>query len=46
MPGHTSVVMNAQARESEVRIDYVQHALCAWLRYEDMLQRGRARKSN
>jgi hypothetical protein len=32
----TSVVMKAAARESEVRIDYVQHALCAWLRYENM----------
>jgi hypothetical protein len=43
MPGHTSVVMNAQARESGVRIDYVQHALCAWLRYENLFAHtGRA----
>ena len=42
MPGampRTSLVMKAAARESEVRIDYVQHALCAWLRYEDMVLR-------
>ncbi len=25
---------------SEVRIDYVQHALCAWLRYQKVFQRG------
>lgn len=25
---------------SEVRIDYVQHALCAWLRYQNQLQTG------
>ncbi len=25
---------------SEVRIDYVQHALCAWLRYQTLFQRG------
>jgi hypothetical protein len=36
MPERTSVVMKAQARESELRIDYVQHALCAWLRYENL----------
>ncbi len=41
MPGHKSVVMNAQARESEVRIDYVQHALCAWLRYENLFAHAR-----
>jgi hypothetical protein len=40
VPGRTSVVVKAAARESEVRIDYVQHALCAWLRYENMFQRG------
>jgi hypothetical protein len=36
----TSLVMKAAARESEVRIDYVQHALCVWLRYENMFERG------
>ena len=25
---------------SEVRIDYVQHALCAWIRYQNLLQSG------
>lgn len=33
MPGHSSVVVKAQARESEVRIDYVQHVLRLSLRY-------------
>ena len=31
IPRGTSVVMRDVERESEVRIDYVQHALCAWL---------------
>ena len=46
MPGimpRASLVMKAAARESEVRIDYVQHALCAWLRYENMFLRGGAK---
>jgi len=25
---------------SRIRIDYVQHALCAWLRYQNQLQSG------
>jgi len=25
---------------SEIRIDYMQHALCAWLRYQNLLQSG------
>jgi hypothetical protein len=41
----TSVVMKAAARESEVRIDYVQHALCAWLRYENIFLRGSGKRS-
>jgi len=32
----TSVVFRATPEASKVRIDYVQHALCAWLRYESM----------
>jgi hypothetical protein len=46
-PGRTSVAIKEAAQESEVRIDYVQHALCAWLRYENMfLGGGRTQKSN
>lgn len=32
-----SVVSRPAPKASEVRIDYVQHALSAWLRYEDVL---------
>jgi hypothetical protein len=35
-----SVVMKPSALESEVRIDYVQHALCAWLRFENLFLRS------
>jgi len=31
-----SVVFRSDPKSSEIRIDYVQHALCAWLRYESM----------
>jgi hypothetical protein len=31
-----SVVFLADPKAAKVRIDYVQHALCAWLRYEQM----------
>jgi hypothetical protein len=37
--GAGSVVFKANASASDIRIDYVQHALCAWLRYQAMLQR-------
>jgi len=37
--GAGSVVFKANSGASDIRIDYVQHALCAWLRYEAMLQR-------
>jgi len=47
MPGLLSPVVKAQVLESEVRIDYVQHALCAWLRYENMFLRdGGKRRPN
>jgi len=36
MPGGSA----ASARASDVRIDYVQHALCAWLGYEALLARS------
>jgi hypothetical protein len=45
-PGLWSPVMKAESRGSTVRIDYVQHALCAWLQYENLyLHAGRARPS-
>ncbi|MGD0436993.1 MAG: hypothetical protein ABSB86_11050, partial [Bryobacteraceae bacterium] len=37
--GAGSVVFKANASASDIRIDYVQHALCAWLGYQAMLQR-------
>ena len=42
MPG----AMSVRAREnSEIRIDYVQHALCAWLGYASRVPETRARSS-
>lgn len=47
VPGLASPIMEGEARASDVRIDYVQHALCAWLRYENLFVskggRGRSR---
>ena len=40
-----SVVFKTNRQASEVRIDYVQHALCAWLRYEALLSRQRGSKA-
>jgi hypothetical protein len=37
--GAGSVVLKANAGASDIRIDYVQHALCALLRYQSILQR-------
>jgi len=36
VPEANSVVVQRDPRASDIRIDYVQHALCAWLRYETM----------
>ena len=36
MPG---AVVSRAVNSSEVRIDYVQHALCAWIRYRKLLDR-------
>jgi hypothetical protein len=37
MPG---TVVNRAIDSSEIRIDYVQHALCAWLRYQKLVRIG------
>jgi len=37
--GAGSVMLKADPHASDIRIDYVQHALCAWLRYQALLQR-------
>jgi hypothetical protein len=36
MPG---AEVSADEEASTIRIDYVQHALCAWLRYRELLQK-------
>jgi hypothetical protein len=36
--GMTGAIMNRILDSSEIRIDYVQHALCAWLRYQYLLR--------
>jgi hypothetical protein len=43
-----SIMFRGDPRVADIRIDYVQHALCAWLRYQKMFSgsagpRGRAR---
>ncbi len=38
MPG---AIISRALDSSEVRIDYVQHALCAWLRYRKQMEGGR-----
>ena len=35
MPGAVRI---SALNSSQIRIDYVQHALCAWLRYEEVVQ--------
>jgi hypothetical protein len=37
MPG---AVMTRELDSREIRIDFVQHALCAWLRYQETVKRG------
>ena len=36
MPGARSIMFRADPGASDIRIDYVQHALSAWLRYQAM----------
>jgi hypothetical protein len=42
--GVGSIMLRADPRTSDIRIDYVQHALCAWLRYQKMFSDSAERR--
>jgi hypothetical protein len=42
--GVGSIVVRADPRTSDIRIDYVQHALSAWLRYQKMFSDSAERR--
>jgi hypothetical protein len=46
MPEARSIVFEADLRVSDIRIDYVQHALSAWLRYQAMFSSSRERRQS